>query len=561
MPVIITKDSVDYYLVPSPLVTFNKTVQNNVGRPGLGSEYSISLEGTLIQTHGNPYYSGGIADFSTDSWTTTPEVEDEEITVVDADDLLDATIKKQEKIRSLFTNPVVSGVAKPIKVTIRGWDTENEGSGLIFNAFVDDVNFPSEGRWANPNPYTISLRNANFLSSSNSAEFPSFNDESSADYQISSLSQSFTIQEDAQKTLTFDGNYSLQHVNKVYTINRQTTIVGSPVYDEVGEYVSGLAPWQQASGFLYQHLGVGSGQLPETKSEISSLLGSSYNVANTVYIETPDEEAGSYALNETYLAYSGASPVIETINISEDQGESEQKTLVVQGSIQGLDTNDGFQTSGNAYIGAAAYWDTVSSGNPPDAYHYAAAVLPSSGWLHPKPLSRSVGRDLNNGVITYTYTFDDRPPNMIPNSVSESIVINDTYPGEIFSVTPIIGASQPVLQYLNSRSEYRRSLSINVVMGAATPTWNTTLGTDVNNSGVLDSGNINSVMQSLLLSSKPSVTNAEEFNLIYNAANPVNDPNFSVVTGQCFHSAPRENWDPRTRSYTYSVEWTYKRDL
>ena len=97
MPVIITKDSVDYYLVPSPLVTFNKTVQNNVGRPGLGSEYSISLEGTLIQTHGNPYYSGGIADFSTDSWTTTPEVEDEEITVVDANDLLDATIKKQEK--------------------------------------------------------------------------------------------------------------------------------------------------------------------------------------------------------------------------------------------------------------------------------------------------------------------------------------------------------------------------------------------------------------------------------------------------------------------------------
>ena len=60
MPVIVTKDNVDYYLVPAPLVSFNKQVYNNVGRPGFGADFTISLQGTLVQTHGNPYFSSGV---------------------------------------------------------------------------------------------------------------------------------------------------------------------------------------------------------------------------------------------------------------------------------------------------------------------------------------------------------------------------------------------------------------------------------------------------------------------------------------------------------------------
>jgi hypothetical protein len=98
-------------------------------------------------------------------------------------------------------------------------------------------------------------------------------------------------------------------------------------------------------------------------------------------------------------------------------------------------------------------------------------------------------------------------------------------------------------------------------MGAKAPTWNTVVGTgnDVNTSGTLSSGLAQSTIQSLFITQKPSITNTAEFNLIYQAANPVNDPNFSVVNGKCFHSAPTEDWDARTRSYSYSVEWTYER--
>lgn len=557
MPFIVNKNSTDYYLVPAPLVSFTETKFNNQGRPGFGAEYSVTLEGNLLPTHGNPYYTNsGNAGLSTANWVSTSIVEDAEVQSIDADNLLDGHIKKQEQIRWLFTNPVISGVAQPIKIHIKPWDASS--SGLYFQAFVDSVVFDSQGRWANPGTYTVNLRNATFLSSSNNGLFLDNNDLTNSTYKVTSITQSFDVSEDSQKTLIFNNNFDLQHTNKVYTINRSVSIGGAPVYDTNGAYVSGLSPWQQASGYMYEYLGLGTNALPSLRSSLSSLLGSSYNIANTVYTESINEEDGTYTVSETYLAYSGAYPVIETININEDTDESDKRSISVQGSIQGLNTVNGFSVSGNAYNNAKSYWDTISTGTPPDAYNYALGMTGAS-WLHPKALTTSVGRDPSNGIITYNYNFDDRPPNLIPGSVSESITINDTYPGEIISETPVIGRSQPILQYLNSRSGYKRTLSINVVMGPANRNWNTTLGTDVNNSGTLISGSSQSIVQGWLISQKPSITNSGEFNTIYQAANPVNDPNFSVLNGKCYHSAPQESWDARTRQYTYNIEWTYTR--
>jgi hypothetical protein len=43
MPVIITKGGTDFYLVPSPLLSFSRSTFNNVGRAGFGAEYSATL--------------------------------------------------------------------------------------------------------------------------------------------------------------------------------------------------------------------------------------------------------------------------------------------------------------------------------------------------------------------------------------------------------------------------------------------------------------------------------------------------------------------------------------
>ena len=558
MPVIITKDSVDYNLIPAPLVSFSKQVYNNLGRPGFGADFSVSLQGTLIPTHGNPYSSG----LSTEDWTTTRQVEEGEIQTLDATQHLDVTIKKQEHIRKLFSNTTVSGEAKPIKVTIRGWDDDtNVGSGLSFYGFVDDISFDSDSRWVNPTTYTVNLRNASFLTSANEELFPDYYNENTSGWMISSLTENFDIQEDGRLTIDFNDmandRATIKTLGKIYTITRSITAVGSPVYNDNGEYLNGLSPWQQASGFIYEYL------MPEQSGTFPSgrlLPASGYNEANAIFQESVDKEAGSYSLNKTSTFYSGNHPIIESITINQDIGENESNSISVQGTIQGLNTVSGLHSSGNAFLNAEAYWTGVVDTGVSNAYYYARGILPENkSWLHPRPLSKSVGRDFNAGTISYTYNFDDRPPNVVSGSISESIQISDTYPGEIFSVTPVIGRSQPVLQYLNSRSEYKRNLSINIVMGQPTGyAWNHILGNNVNNSGLITS-NQTSILSQLFLTQKPSISNTSELNYIYQAANPVNDPNINIVDGKCFHSSPSESWDARTRNYTYSIEWTYER--
>lgn len=573
MPVIITKDNKEYYLVPAPLVSFSRQTYNNVGRPGFGADYSVSLQGTLIQTHGNPYYStsDGSASLSESGWTNTPEVEPDEITEVSGIDRLNATIRKQELIRSLFSNPVVSGIAKPIKVQIRGWDAgggaADPGSGLYFHGFVDDISFDSDGRWANPGSYTVNMRTSNFINSANEVFESGYNEITQSGYMISSLSENFDIQEDGRKTLTWDktqaGNkkYTLDYVDKVYTVNRSITAVGSPVYDDDGGYLDDISPWQQASGFVHEYLNIGSGVLNSfhsiKTSGVNLAIGGDYNLADFIYQESIDKEAGTYSLTETFVLYSGISPVIETVTVNHDIGENGSNTINVQGTIQGLNTVNGFDASGNAYNNALAYWTgVVDTGVPSTAYHYARGALTGIQWLHPNPLSRSIANDFAAGTISYTYNFDDRPPNIVPGSISESIQVSDTYPGEIFSVTPVIGRSQPILQYLNSRSEYKRSLSINVTMGQLAGINEN----NISNGGVLLS-NIRTTLQQLYINNKPSISAAQNtaLNEIFQAMNPVNDPHFSVANGRCYHSAPNESWDARTRNYSYSIEWTYER--
>lgn len=568
MPVIVTKNNTEYSLVPAPLVSFSKQTYNNVGRPGFGADYTVSLQGTLVQTHGNPYYStgSGNASLSEDGWTLTSEVEPEEIAEVSGIDRLNATIRKQELIRSLFSNPVVSGIAQPIKVQIKGWDESDSdpGSGIYFYGFVDDISFDSDGRWANPGSYNINLRTSSFLSSANDSFPNGYNENNPSGYVISSLTENFDIQEDGRRTITWDKSqtvnkkFTMDHLDKVYVVNRSITAVGSPIYDENGGYINDLAPWQQASGFVHNYLDIGSGVLnsfPDLKTNAISKSG--YSTSDFVYQETVDKEAGTYSLNETFILYSGVNPVIETITINNDIGENGSNTVNVQGTIQGLNTSDGFDSEINHYNNAYAYWTgVVDTGVPPQAYYYARGSLTGVQWLHPQPLSKSIASDFSAGTISYTYSFDDRPPNVVPGSISESIQVNDTYPGEIFSVTPVIGRSQPILQYLNSRSEYKRSLSINVTMGQL-PSINEN---NINTNGVLTS-NIRGSLQQLYISQKPSINASQNaaLNEIFQAMNPVNDPNFTVANGKCFHSAPTENWDARTRNYSYNIEWTYER--
>jgi hypothetical protein len=342
------------------------------------------------------------------------------------------------------------------------------------------------------------------------------------------------------------------------------------VYDANGNYVSGMAPWQQASGYVYEYLGLGTGTMPDSRFEIQ-FHSTGHKAGDRIISESINKEAGSYNVEESYILYSG-SPVVHSLSINTDFDQSERKTVSIDGTIQGLSTGDPFDNEKNNYANAIEYYNRVVSPNPnsgirsdtyviPSAYFWGKAVS-DLNWLNPIPLSKSLGRDLGAGTISYAFQFDDRPPALVSGSVSESISVNDTYPGEIFSATPVIGRNQPILQYLNSRSEFKRSMNINIVMGEdPIREWDTT-GIAANNNGYW-SGPSTLQLQNLFINSKPSNLNmaSGDLSAIFEALNPVNDPNFNVRGGKCFHSAPSETWDSYSKTYSYNIEWTYEREV
>ena len=599
MPVKISRDGTTYNLVPAPLVSISKQTFNNVGRPGFGAEYTINFQGTIIPNLGNPVYPGdGLkSNFTNANYWNEFDVSKEELDQPDVSGkrYLNATLSKQETIRWLFSTPIESGKAKPLKVEINGWgEGPVDGSGIAFHGFVDDISFDAESRFANPTSYNVTMRTSSFLYSMHnehdrifkSGYFDGFS--VSGKWAISNLTESFDIQEDERRTVTWKttgvgvlAKKTLQSSDRVYAVSRSVTAVGSPIYGDDGEYLSGNAPWKHAQNYVHEYLGIGSGAKSLRENFVSGvqnqalrgLYGASggtsgYAIADFKYQEGIDPEAGSYSLTENFLLYRASSggendpdryPVIETVIINHNTEENQLNRLSVQGTIQGLNTTSGLSSSGNEYQNALAYWTGYVNSGDLSLHTYQMAKGGShTGWLHPKHLSKSITNDYSQGIISYTFEFDDRPPNLIDGSVSESIQINDTYPGELFSVTPVIGKSQPVLQYLNSRSEYKRSLSINIVMGHTGVT--ATDQTKVNVSGLIENHLYKrKYLQDQLLTSKPSISNRDDLASIFWAMNPVNDPNFDVVDGKCFHSAPTESWDARTRNYSYNIEWTYER--
>lgn len=533
MPVIVNNQRI----LPAPLVSFSKEMARSEDGTPLGSNYKISLQGKILQNKGNPVASTGVSfasSFSAAGWTSTISSDDDPLHNVGNSDLLISTITKQEQIRDLFTP------ATGIKVEIVGFD---HNKGLRFYGNLASLNFAAEGNWAMPCDYTVELECSTFIDSANSGVFPSGTNEDGFTYYIDSASEDWSIQE-ADQVIVSTGNFNTAF--KVYNLTHSLNAKGKLAYDAVGVAIE---PWKQASGYVRSLSGPGN--LP---AGIIATIGSGYTATNKKVVENINKLGGTYGLEETYTYLSsGLLPqgkmALEECNINIDRQDGSLTTVSIQGTIAGLETNDPVSSTGvSKYVNASGYFSVIE----PTLY---SRVQQNSGlsWVHPRPLNTSVSRLPNAGQITYSYNYDTRPPNFVSGSISEDISVNDTYPGQIISITPVIGRNQPVLGYLGSRSEYKRTLNINVNMDTITRYWSSS---DVNSAGYWTNVTATGI-RNMFITQKPSVTQTAAFQLIYDAINPANEAN--VVVNKVFHSAPQESWSPRTGAYSYSIEWTYEK--
>jgi len=575
------------YLVPAPLVTFGKNYLRSANGRTIGAEYTVSLDGTILPNKGNPVVDSGtfLSTFSSDSWTSSSTPDDDPNHGIDLEDSLLSLMSKQERIRKVFSN------GEAVLVEILDLDTATEGIKFVGN--VESINFPNEGRWVNPCPYSVSLTTTNFETPVNSSLFNDDSTEDDFEYYIRDASESWSVEEAEEKFFRVNNSDILQSSVKAYRVSHNVSAVGQPAYTTSGtldgstyspSYVSGLAPWEQASGYVYDVIGSNfpSGIFFPTSASTGPFnfghADFGTNTNNNVYVlvdqkisENIDQRAGSYSVTESFVAYpSGAFtygvPALHSVNVDTSQGEDGITTVTINGTINGLNTINPITDAGrhteNKLYNARLFFENlknnVDGGISADssAIYHIARIASESSWLHPRHKSYSAGENPNGGTITYSYTYDNRPPNIINGSIIEDIQISDTYPGQNFSSTPVIGRNQPVLQYLNSRSEYKRSLSINITMAPFSSNWNGDITSIVPANGYWSAAGWADIAN-WTYTNKPSVTNTVNFAKIFAAANPANEA--GVVAGRVFHSAPQESWNPKTGAYSYSIEWTYER--
>ena len=123
--------------------------------------------------------------------------------------------------------------------------------------------------------------------------------------------------------------------------------------------------------------------------------------------------------------------------------------------------------------------------------------------------------------------------------IAESISVNDTYPGDIFAVIPVLGrATGPVLQYIGGRSEYRRDISLNLTMDYTKIPYGSGYNT--------------------LLLKKPSLVEptASQIANLLNELSPKNE--FGIR--KYFASPASESWNPKEGTYSFNISFTYELD-
>lgn len=528
----------NYTVLPAPLVTFGKTYNISDDGTYLGASYNVNLVGQILQNKGNPVANTGVnfsSSFSSASWTTTESSDDDPLHNVSQSDSLISTITKLERLRSILVP------ATGVKVEIVGF---NHDKGIKFYGDVKSFSVESEGNWAQPTNYSIDFSCNSFIESANSGLFTTSEDNFS--YYVETASETWSLQED-DRVVVNTGDWS--SVSKIYTITHNAQAKGKRVYSSTGTVAT--QPWQQASGYVNSVIGLGSSRIP------ISLLGapSGYYATGRKLSENIDRLGGSYSVEETFTYVpSGYLPsgtmALEETSMTIERSESALTSITIQGTITGLNT---YAPTGvsiglvDKYANANTYYNLISG-------HLYNRVRQNSGlpWVHPVPKATNIGRLPNAGQITYNYSYDDRPPNLIPGSISEEISVSDVYPGQIFAENPAIGRNQAILTYLGSRSSYKRTLNITVNMNPITRNWSYS---NVDASGRWTGATASGVRA--WFSQKPSLTQTSYFQGIFDAVNPANES--GVIPTKVFHKEPQESFNPKAGVYTYSIEWTYER--
>lgn len=575
-----------YFIRPCPLITIQQQ-NNRTNSVRFGNTYNITLRGKLLVDKGSPFgsseevnnvpswYTGSnYVEYSNGAFTEYGPLR----SPVNPDRRLGVMLAKQRGIREAFAS---DGLLLSV------YHSHDTGANPSFSCYcnVESIQF-DEGPWVNTCDYTIQL--TTYLIFFNHEGPPSYpaslssfhpdspalgfsptsydflhgniNDYDSAGYisgaYIEDFSEDWSFEEDDRYLSVDDGGFIKA---PAFRVTRNTSATGRTAFLN-DKAING---WVIAKDFVRNYLSNGTNSLPRDSmldfylapgvhggEGFFSQVLSSGDLFNHAVTENFSVTEGTYSLSETFIVCSGgsASGAMESYELS--VGTDHQDPFVsvsINGDIQGLTENlpDQFSTQDNKFDEAMKHWGKISGSglfgvNSPI---YKRANSSVGVALNAQPKNISVGLNKKDGIINYSLDFDNRPTNFISGVSYENVTINDTYPGDVYATIPVIGRKTgPIFQAMGTRTEYRRDVSIEVILDY-TDTYYPT--------GHPEAAHFAMLKKPILR--EPYRTQFTEF---ISGVSPISEPGVRKY----FLNPTTETWSPKEGRYSLNLSWVYELD-
>lgn len=556
----------------------------------LGQDYTITLTGTIVTNRGSPaYVTGRSPAYFLSSTDSDPNIG---ATIVNKQDVGRAILMKQNALRELFG---YDGIR--IKIT----SFNSAAITLMADVSTESITF-DPGSYQNTCTYTIVLKATHLLDANgnimgeglqgNSQEVNT-NDPSAfrspTATTVTTVAQerlewggfvedyneewSVETDEGSGETGGPNGDDAFNYIPNTYIVTRTISATGRVVYD--GTVPVKVEAWKEARKFIKKKLltdtpinypGYQGNATGYFANDILNLnLG--YSAFDHTRTENINKQAGVVTITETWVLLKGLA-ASETYDLSvEASTDSPFVTVNINGTIAGhtalpatSDYYGGTNPNNTALTNKAEnalikYFKVSNDGRYGIGSHiFKRAKAASAVNLNPQPLSISTSRNDFTGEISYSLQFDNRPRNIISQAMSETIQINDTYPGDLYAIIPVIGRpTGPVLQYIGGRTEYRRDITIELLFDY-TNIDNFTPASYTETSTVKAESIKN--LRAATTMTKPSLVEPvrKQLNNLIKALSPMAEPNIR----KCFLNPPQENWTPREGRYSISLSWVYE---
>ena len=600
MIIVYTDQNTGKILRPAPLVSISFNSKRNK-LASLGGDYNITINGVILASGGSPVgTTGNIYDRIASSGINfddskypqgTPPNETWEYkydkpmyeppihsSMKTDNNNAFHILKKQEAIRALFSRDGQKVEISPIT---------NDQPIIICYPVVESINF-EQGTYVNKCNYSINLTAPVLYDKNNKPYDESYQLIKSENNHFNSLfpsatgspwvmhsgliedfSDTWSLEPDESFFIKTDPNIaSNRSVPRMYRITRNVSATGKTYYAPDGNDIKMYEAWENARRFIKEDIlletGINASRshfsfpgLSGTKYFGHNLLALSgnYEGYNHVRTESIDKAAGSYTINDTWLLTSGNNNTIESYDLSlSSSTDSPFINITLNGKIKGLtkimsDVKNNTTTSNisEPFNNAIKEYYRLSNhdkfGIGCALYKRASCMSPIQ--LNSTPLNSNITINKLLGEIDYNVTFNNRPLTFFSDVLTESITINDTYPGDIYAIMPVLNRTTgPLFQLIGGISQYERSLSIDFVVSKEY----------LYNDGVKMTNKINYLLRSP--SKNIGSTLYVELEKLIKSYSPAYEP----YIRKYLVNPISEQWDPKTGKYSVNISWVYELD-